>query len=191
MNHTDNSVQRTILGSGLLIAPIAAFSASVMQALAMSFAFFCMTLLTVLPAALIPVKLPAALRILLYSVIGSLVYIPVGILTVHLFPQVSGGVFIPILSSALYLTALFQEVFPRKRLLKSLIRNLISVPAAAVLTGALRELFGSASFAGISLQFQPPLPMLLHPSGGLILLILLLTAISALRRREHPHADSD
>ena len=62
---------------------------------------------------------------------------------------------------------------------------------AAVLTGALRELLGSASFAGISLQFQPPLPMLLHPSGGLILLILLLTAIFALRRREHPHADCD
>lgn len=157
----------------------------------MSFAFFCMTLLTVLPASLLPAKLPAVFRILLYSVIGSLVYIPVGILAVHLFPQISGGVFIPILSSALYLTVSFHEVFPRKGLWKSLVCNLISVPAAAVLTGAVRELLGSASLAGISLQFQPPLPMLLHPSGGLIFLILLLTAISAFRRKEHQHADSD
>ena len=190
MNHPQAHNHQNILCSGLVIAPIAAFSASFMQALAISFAFLSITALTVPLSALIPARLPASLRIVLYSVTGSLVYIPAALLTVQLFPQVSGGIYIPILSSALYLTVLYTRFFPRKGLWKSLLRNLIPVPAAALLTGSVRELLGSASFAGISMQFTPPLPLLLHPSGGLILLILLLTVISSANRREEQDADS-
>ena len=184
-----SSEKHSVLLSGAVIAPIAAFSASLAQAAAMSFAFFCMTTLTVLISILIPVKLPLSLRILLYSVIGCLVYIPVAVLTVHLFPSVAGGIYIPLLSSGLYLTAGFQQYFRRKGLFRALLKNLLSVICTALLTGIIRELLGSGTFAGIPLRFHPPLPVLLHPCGGLILLVLILTAVPYLRGREAMHAD--
>lgn len=180
---------QSVLLSGAVIAPIAAFSVSLTQAAAVSFAFFCITFLTVLAGSLIPVKLPLSLRILLYSVIGCLVYIPVAVLTVNLFPSVSGGIYIPLLSSALYLTAGFQRYFRRKHLFRDLLKNLLSVICTAMLTGCIREVLGSGTVAGIPLRFQPPLPILVHPSGGLILLVLILTAVSYLRGKEAAHAD--
>lgn len=179
----------SILRSGLMIAPIAVFSASVGEALAMCFAFFCMTVCTVLLSALIPRKVPILFRIVLYSVIGSLVYMPVAILTAWLFPKIGGGIYIPILSTALYLTAAHDKIFPRKGLLKALFRNLIPVIFAVLITGSVRELLGSAAFAGKSLDFSPPLPMLLEPAGGLILLVLMLTVIETLGRGEKQYAD--
>lgn len=179
----------TILRSGLFIAPIAAFSASFGQALTMSFAFVCMTVFTVLLSALIPRRLPAPCRILLYSVIGSLVYIPTAILTVRLFPDVGTGIYIPLLSTALYLTAVYDRFFPKKELWSSMFRNLISAVCAAMICGIFREIFGSAEFAGKSLRFEPPLPILLHPAGGMIFLVLMLTVMQQFGRGEEQYAD--
>lgn len=179
----------SILRSGLFIAPIAVFSASVGQALAMSFAFFSMTFCSVLLSALIPRRLPYSLRIVLYSVIGSLVYMPTAILTAWLFPDIGGGIYIPLLSTALYLTAAHDKIFPRKGLLKSMFRNMIPVICAVILSGIVREALGCATFAGRPLRFTPPLPMLQHPAGGLIFLILMLTVIQAFGRGEKQYAD--
>lgn len=179
----------TILRSGLFIAPIAAFSASFAQALAMCFAFIGITMISVLLSALIPRRVPAVVRIILYSVIGSLVYMPVAILTAALFPSVNGGIYIPLLSTALYMTVAYDKVFANKGFWKSLLRNLFSGAGAVLFVGIIREILGSAAFAGRPLHFEAPLPILLHPAGGLIFLILILTVTEAFGRREKQYAD--
>ena len=117
-------------------------------------------------------------------------YIPTSILTLHLFPQVSGGIYVPLLSSAIYLTAGFQQYFQKKHKFRSLLKNLFSVIGTSLLTGTIRELLGSGSFAGIPLHFNPPLPILLQPAGGLILLVLMLILFKNTGRREAKYADS-
>lgn len=165
-----------ILQHGLLIAPIAVFAASLRSALALCTAFTAITVPTALLSALIPMRLPASLRIVLYSVIGGLVYIPAALLTNTLFPTESGGIYLPLLCSAMYLTVQHDRFLPRKRLLRQLVLQSIGACAVMLLFGALRELLGSGSLMYHPLWNNPPLPMLLTPAGGLILLALCMTA---------------
>lgn len=189
MNRNGNESGRlTILQGGFLIAPVAVFTVSLLHAAAFCFAFLLITGLTVLISSVIPKRIPFPVRIVLYSVTGGLVYIPAALLTVRFFPSVQGGIYIPLLSAALYLTAARDHVFPKKGLLKALLLNLFPQCAAALFIGAVRELLGSGTVAGIRL-FAAPLPCMLQPSAGLILLILLLTALAAFRGKEAPDAD--
>ncbi len=177
----------SILRSGLIIAPIAAFSVSVLHSAAFCIAFLLITIPTVLLSALIPRRIPFAVRIVLYSVIGSLVYIPAAVLTANILPQIAGGVYLPLLCMPLYLTVYRDDLFPRGQILRTMFRNLIPACLFVLAAGFLRELLGSGSIVGTQLLKTPPLPILLEPSGGLILLVLALAAGSAIRK-EAPDA---
>ena len=184
----DKSGTMTILQSGAVIAPVAAFTVSLLHAVVFCFSFLIITFLTVLLTSFLPHRIPFSVRIVLYSVTGSLVYIPAAVLSVYYFPQIQSGIYIPLLSAALYLTASRNVFFPRRQLMKTLLRNLMPECIAALLIGALRELLGSGSIGGKEL-FAAPLPFLLQPAGGLILLVILLTTLAAMPGKEAPDAD--
>lgn len=181
-----------ILQHSLLIAPVAVFAASIRAALALCVAFGTLTFLTALLSKLIPVKLPFSVRTVLYSVIGGLVYIPTALLTNELFPSEKGGIYLPLLCSALYLTAAHDRFLPRRQFLKTLCLQIISSCGVILLLGTVRELFGSGSLLDTPLWKHPPLPMLLTPAGGLILLVLCAAALQSAqgcRKKGESHAD--
>lgn len=183
-----------ILQHGLLIAPIAVFAASLRSALALCTAFAAITFLTALLSALIPERLPASLRIVLYSVIGGLVYIPAALLTFALFPTESGGIYLPLLCAAMYLTVQHDRFLPRRGLFRQLCLQILSACIVMLLLGAARELLGSGSLMNHAVWTNPPLPMLLTPAGGLILLVLCMTAAQAAasrRQKGEAHAVCD
>ena len=165
---------RRLLQSGLIIAPIAAFAVSFLHSMALSIALLLITIPTVLISALIPRRIPFAVRIVLYSVIGSLVYMPAAVLTANILPQITGGIYIPLLCTPLYLTVHRDDLFPRGHVLRSMIRHLIPACPFILAVGAI---------VGHSLISAPPLPILLEPSGGLILLVIGLAACSASGRK--------
>lgn len=180
-----------ILQHGLLIAPIAVFAASLRAALALCVAFTAITVPTALLSAPIPMRLPASLRIVLYSVIGGLVYIPAALLTNELFPTEAGGIYLPLLCAAMYLTVQHDRFLPRQGLLRQLVSQSIGAYGVMLLLGALRELLGNGSLMNRPLWNNPPLPMLLTPAGGLILLVLCMTAAqyaNSARQKGEAHA---
>ncbi len=180
---------RTLLQSGLIIAPIAAFAVSFLHGMALSIALLLIAIPTVLISALIPRRIPFAVRIVLYSVIGSLVYMPAAVLTANIVPQIAGGIYIPLLCTPLYLTVHRDDLFPHGHVLRSMIRHLIPACLFILAVGVIREILGSGSIIGHSLISAPPLPILLEPSGGLILLVIGLAACSANSRKEATDAN--
>ena len=128
-------------------APIAACCTSLRESLLLSMAFCIITALTVLLSALIPRRLPRSVRTVLYSVTGSLVYIPAALICFSCFPDLSMGIWIPLLAAAVYLNAAHDEVFPKGHLLKPLLTVLAGGTAAALLSGILRELLAAAASA--------------------------------------------
>lgn len=188
MSRTNHPTPMHLLPSGLLAAPIAAFSVSLLHAAACCIALLLTAVPTVLLSALIPKKIPFAVRIVLYSVIGSLVYMPAAVLTANLIPDIAGGIYIPLLCMPLYLTLYRDELFPRGKMFFALLRNLIPVCIFALAAGVVRELLGSGTLWGMKLLSAPPLPLLLEPSGGLILFVVGLIVLSACRK-ETANAD--
>ncbi len=184
--------EHTILRQGMLLAPLAAFCTSVRTAAACCIAFAVITVLSVLLGALLPKRFPLSIRIVLYSVIAGLVYIPAAILNAQIFPDVAAGVYIPLLASGLYLTVERDAVFPKKGMLRALFRNLTAVCAAAFLLGAVREAAGLGTLNGHLLTEQPLLPFMQHAACGLILLTGILIAAEQIRissEKERSHAD--
>ncbi len=170
-------------------APIAAFCTSLRESLLLSLAFCIITALTVLFSTLIPRSLPRSVRTVLYSVIGSLVYIPAALICFSCFPDLSMGIWIPLLAASVYLNAAHDAVFLKGHLLKPLLKLLAGGTAAALLSGALRELLASGTVWGRTLLPHPPLPILLEPSGGMMLLVLFAAVCGAFRqsvRKEGP-----
>lgn len=194
---TDYLVRRNlILSEGLIAAPAAFCTDTLLHALAAAFVFCCVTLLTVLLGALIPRRVPFVLRILSYSLAAALVYIP----AVQAAEFLIGGtdaiaLYLPLLSSGLLLTAEHDRLFTAEKLRVLLARlacMLGGVCGVLLLLGLLRELLGAGKILGAQLLTSPPLPVLLTPACGLILLaVLCCTANTAQRGAGEEEAADD
>lgn len=79
--------QNAVLMSGLFAGPVIGASTNVESALAVSMVFTLVTMVSVALCRLLPKKIAFAVRIVLYAMISSLVYVPVTLLTRLIFPQ--------------------------------------------------------------------------------------------------------
>ena len=111
-----------ILREALIAAPVAVCACSLENALLLCFVFCVVTAFTVLLAALIPQRVPYSFRILSYSLVAALVYIPAALVGSALFPQASAGIYLPVLSVGLLLTSeqdrLFADAVEKRKLRK-------------------------------------------------------------------------
>lgn len=184
-----------ILSEGLIAAPAAVCTDSVTNALIVCFVFCCVTALTVLLGALIPRRVPFAIRILSYSVIAALVYIPTAAAADYLFGDISAAsLYLPLLSGGLLLTSAHDRLFSARRVMTlfgRLICMLLGVCAVLLGMGALRELLGAGSLCGTKLMASPLMPVLLTPACGLILLGVLCAVVSAGIRANGEECDAD
>lgn len=181
-----------ILSEGLITAPLAAFADSVDTALLLSIAFCIITVCSVMLSALIPKGMPFSLRILFYSVIGAFVYIPAALAVTVLFPDISTGIYLPLLASSLLITAERDRLFRQKGAFGQLIGTVCSAVLVIIPFGCIRELLGAGTLHGTVLLAHPPLPVLQNAAAGLVLLACLCIGAEALRssRKEVTHADS-
>lgn len=179
-------VQRNlILSEGLIAAPAAVCTDSLQHALAVCFVFCCVTLLTVLLGALIPRRVPFAFRILSYSVLAALVYIPSVLAAEYLIGGTETAMlYLPLLSAGLLLTTEHDRLFfasSLRVLLARLVCMLGGVCAVLLVLGCVRELLGAGTLYHARLLTEPPLPVLLTPACGMIQLTLLCCMVFALR----------
>ena len=107
-----------------------------------------------------------------------------------LFPPAelqSAAVFLPLLLPGVLLSASRNELLAAKNLkslLCSLLCCLTGITVAVLLFGSLRELLGSGTLFGRPIMSAAPLPILLQPGCGLILIAVCSAALSQLFRTE-------
>ncbi len=182
-----------ILVSGLITAPVAACTDTLGRAVLLCFCFDCITAATVILSMLIPRRLPYALRILSYSLLAALVYLPTAMGAAFFFPDFSLGIYLPLLTVSLLLTSKTEELFPRRKplfTLGALLCCLLGFDGVVLLLGCLREMLAYGTLYGIAIRDTErigEMPVFSEIGIGLILLgcgSALLRWISGHGRRE-------
>lgn len=137
--------KNSVLAESMVIAPIVVCCDTVMKALVLSFAFACITFLTVATASFYPGKLMYAVRIVLYALTAAVYYIPVALLCRLLAPDTVSqlGMYLPLLTcnSMIVLHSELHFYRMRKRIMvPTLLFHILGFCAAALLLGGIREL---------------------------------------------------
>ena len=164
-----------ILVGGLVIAPVVVIGNSVMNALALAAAFSVITFFTLLVSSFVPKNIVYTIRIIMYTFIGSLVYVPSAILLNYLIPDGINamGIFFPLLiANGMIIsrseTLFFQE--SKGQMLLDMIFCILGYDAAVLLYGFIREIRGSGTVCGKIIGMPVVFSGFENPFGGFILL---------------------
>ena len=157
-----------LLRLGLLTAPCAVLAVSLRNALVLCPVSAIVYAIPALCTAPLRQKLPASLFAVFYSVLTGLVYIPAAILANRICPQITGSIYLPLCCAALC----FAEKTDCRAAIRQIPVDIAGSCLMILLLGLLRELLGSGSLMDHVLTEHPPLPVLLRPFAGVILLVL-------------------
>ncbi|MCC8196231.1 MAG: electron transport complex subunit E [Ruminococcus sp.] len=183
-----------LLSTGSIIAPAVVVATSFQNALALCIVFSLVTFITVLICSFVPRKLVYTVRIIVYTFVASLVYVPVAILMENIMPaQFSAlGVYAPLLITNSFITMKTESKF--YRLKRGFMAELcgfyiIGYDLALLFLGFMRELLTNGGLFGV--QFLPlSIPSAGTVYGGFILLALTSAAYRWILRLSAKNKDS-
>lgn len=183
-----------LLSTGSIIAPAVVVTTSFQNALALCIVFSLVTFITVLICSFVPRKLVYTVRIIVYTFVASLVYVPVAILMENIMPaQFSAlGVYAPLLITNSFITMKTESKF--YRLKRGFMAELcgfyiIGYDLALLFLGFMRELLTNGGLFGV--QFLPlSIPSAGTVYGGFILLALTSAAYRWILRLSAKNKDS-
>lgn len=167
-----------ILVSGLVIAPAVVIADSFFDAVTLASAFSVITFFTLLVSSFVPKNIVYSIRIILYTVIGALVYVPSAILLKYLMPEgiEAMGVFFPLLITNGMIVSRSESIFfleSKGHMLLDIIFCIIGYDLAVLLFGAAREILGTGMIGGKIIGMPIVLSVFQHPFGGFLLLGIL------------------
>ncbi len=189
----------SVLYEGMVIAPIVVCCDTLRKALILSLAFVLITVTSVLIGSLYPRRFPYAVRIILYALTASAIYIPTALLCEYISPStyaaltnmvlpgqglVTGAAFLylPLLSVNSFVV-LHSELhfyrYPRKQMLGVLLAHAAGFSLVACLASFLREIAAHGTVLGFAVDMPLVMSGIAAPWGGFILIGIL----SALHRR--------
>lgn len=164
-----------MLSAGMVIAPVIICGSSIQNALALIYAFSTITLLSVVTASFIPKKLPYAVKIIIYALIASLIYVPIRLLSEQIYPDSvkNIGIFFPLIavnSLIVYQTEVKFFRMPRLKMISSLVFHILGFDTVILLTGFIRELVGCGTIYSRVVDMKFLISGLSQPFGGFIFL---------------------
>ncbi|MDE5741962.1 MAG: hypothetical protein K2H90_05890 [Oscillospiraceae bacterium] len=167
-----------ILVSGLVIAPAVVIADSFFDAVTLVAAFSVITFFTLLVSSFVPKNIVYSIRIILYTVIGALVYVPSAILLKYLMPEgiEAMGVFFPLLITNGLIISRSESIFfleSKGHMLLDIIFCIIGYDLAVLIFGTLREILGTGMIGGKIIGMPIVLSAFQYPFGGFILLGIL------------------
>lgn len=170
--------KNTILISCLSIGTAVVCADTLKKALFIAFAFSTITFMSVAIASFISRNVVYALRIILYTIISSVVYIIVSLFSQHFFAeQVLGvGVYFPLMISNSLITTQTERHFYKKtkaKMLISLAFYIIGYDIAVIIFGAIREILTYGTIMNNVVGMNVTFSALSYSFGGFILLGLL------------------
>lgn len=161
--------------SGLVIAPAVTYATSLRHGFMLAAMFTAVTFLSLLIASFVPRNIVYAVRIILYTFIAALVYVPVYIIANQLFPSdlAQMGVFAPLLITNSFIISKSEVKFfreKRSKMFTDIIFYILGYDVAVILYSAVRELLSGGSLMGSIYGIPTVMPMFSTTAGGLILL---------------------
>ena len=168
--------QNIVLVSGLVIAPVIAAATDLYKALLISLAFSLISFFTIVLCRAVPRKIAYTLRVILYAVVASVVYIPVMIICETVFAEnviASAGIYIPILiTNSLILskseTRFYLSSFGH--MVADSLLFILGFDAVCVLVGLIRDIFGNGKIGRVYIDMPFTVPALETTFGGFILI---------------------
>ena len=145
------------------------------NAFALIYAFSAITFLSVMLSSFVPRSLPYTVRIIIYAVIASAVYIPVKLLAQEFYPESIEriGIYYPLIAvNSLIVHQTEVRFFRMKRLnmAGSLIFYILGFDAVMLITGFVRELLAYGTINGSMADMDFLISGLSKPFGGFIFL---------------------
>ncbi|HBB19801.1 MAG: electron transport complex subunit E [Ruminococcus sp.] len=176
----------TVLSSCMVISPVIICGDTLRNAEALAMAFTSITLLSVLISSFTPKKLPYAVKIIIYAVISSLIYIPVRMAAQEFFPGIITriGIYFPLLAvNSLIVVQTETKFFRMKRLkmIPTLLFYVAGFDAVILITAFIRELLAYGTINNRMVDADTLISGLSQPFGGFIFLGLLCGLYRALR----------
>lgn len=171
-----------LLSSGIIIAPAVAAATDFMSALALSIVFCLVTYITVVLCSFVPSKIVYTVRIILYTIVASAVYVLVKMLMLEIMPiQFEGlGIYAPLLITNSLITSKTETKFYRRKRSYMLVLAgfyVLGYAVSIIMFGTLRSILVNGTFLGFKV-LPVTFPTFTTLYGGFILLAL----VSALYR---------
>lgn len=176
-DHSLDGIYRdnTVLSSFMVISPVIICGDTLKSAEALIYAFSAITLISVLVSSFVPKKLPYAVKIIVYALISSLVYIPVRLAAEGFYPESIDriGIYYPLLAvNSLIVFQTEAKFFRMKKpkMIMSLLSYIIGFDAVMLITAVIRELFAYGTINSKMTDVNILISGLAQPFGGFIFL---------------------
>lgn len=165
----------TVLSSLMVISPVIICGDTLKNAQALVYAFTAITLLSVLISSFVPRKLPYAVKIIIYTVISSLVYIPIRLAASEFYPKSIDriGIYYPLLAvNSLIVVQTETKFFRMKKsgMLASLVSYILGFDAVMLITGIVREFLAFGTINNRMTDTELIISGFSQPFGGFIFL---------------------
>ena len=166
--------QNIVFMSGLLIAPVIACATTLQKSLAVCMVFTLVSFLTILICRVIPRKIAYTLRVIIYSLVASAIYIPSILLTTAVMGGdviLSAGVYLPILVTNSLILSKSESRFyvePFKDMIPDVLCFIAGFDIACIFTGAVREIIAKGTIGGAYLDMPFTIPALETTFGGFL-----------------------
>lgn len=164
-----------ILVSGMVIAPAVVFANTYMRAVTLVITFSSITLFTLLFSSFVSQRILYTIRIIIYTIIGSLVYVPVAIVLNTFIPDsvTEMGVYFPLLITNSFIISCSETTFFAENKGKMLIDILFSIlgyDIAVLIFGVVREIISTGELNGKIIAMPMQFSGFSEVYGGFILL---------------------
>ncbi len=184
MNKRKNTVfdgllaDNTVLSSLMVISPVIICGDSLRNAEALIYAFSSITFLAVMISSFVPKKLPYTVKVIIYALISSLVYIPVKLAAEEFYPDCISriGIYFPLLAVNSLIVFQTEAKFFRMKKLKmipSLIFYILGFDLVMLITAFIRELLAYGTINSKIVDVDTLISGLAQPFGGFIFLGLM------------------
>ncbi|MBR6581704.1 MAG: electron transport complex subunit E [Ruminococcus sp.] len=164
-----------VLSGFMVISPIIVCGNTIMNSLALIYAFSAITFLSVTIGSFIPKKLSFGFKTIIHAVIASLVYIPVKMAAEEFFPGVIEriGIYFMLVAVNSIIVVQSQTKFhnmTKGKMTVSLICHILGFDVVMLVISAVRELLAYGTFCGRIVDADMFISGLGMPFGGFILL---------------------
>ncbi|MEM0529196.1 Rnf-Nqr domain containing protein [Zongyangia sp. HA2173] len=176
-----------VLICGFALAPAIMITTSLKNAVAMTLAFFVVTVPTLVAASFIKNSVPRWLRSVVYALIASVFFIPALALVrlVHPLGVDLMGIYLPILVINSVLLSRAERFARKNKPVRALIDGscyTIGFGVVLCVVSTIREIIGAGSIWGVSLNLSQRTPAVLLPFAGFILVAFLAAFAQFLNR---------
>lgn len=176
-----------LLACGLAVSPAVLYADTLENAIILSMFMTLLTFLTLTISSFIPRKIVYTSRVILYTLIGALMFVPIYILFSKIMPEktVSMGIIAPLLITNPFIVSRSELQFFREskgKMFADILTTLAGYDIAVIIIGFLRELLSTGGIGGQLYGIKYTFPGLGYPFGGFLIVGLLAAAVRLISR---------